>query len=127
MQENGMRPTATISSILQSAVCNPRFLCLAEIIVHEIQVPQNTPITQGTIGTPPILAGAQVTGTGAFQFSLTNIETASLTVLASTNFSLPLSNWVVVGAASNIGPGQFEFTSPPNTNDTQVFYTVRSP
>jgi len=48
-------------------------------------------------------------------------------VLATTNLSLPLSNWTVVGMASNTGPGQFQFTSQPTTNDSQLFYVVRSP
>jgi serine/threonine-protein kinase len=88
---------------------------------------QTIPITQGTIGTPPTLTAAQVLTNGVLQFSFTNSESASFTVLSSTNLSLPLSNWTVVGAASNIGSGQFQFTSQPITNAPKLFYTVRSP
>jgi hypothetical protein len=66
-------------------------------------------------------------GGNILQFGFSNTQTASLTVLATTNLSLPLSNWTVVGMASNTGPGQFQFTSQPTTNDSQLFYVVRSP
>jgi len=88
---------------------------------------QTIPITQGTIGTPSILTGAQTLGNGVLQFGFTNTESASLTVLSTTNVALPLSNWTVVGTALNIGPGQYQFISQPTTNDSQRFYTVRSP
>jgi sugar lactone lactonase YvrE len=88
---------------------------------------QNIPVTQGTIGTPPVLMGAQMIGGEVLQFSLTNTQTASLTVLSTTNMALPLSDWTVVGTATNTGPGQFQFTSQPTTNDSQRFYVVRSP
>ena len=85
------------------------------------------PITQGVIGTPPILTGAQILGDGVVQFVFSNNPSASFTVLSSTNLSLPLDNWAVVGTASNTAPGVFQFTSAPTTNDAQRFYSVRSP
>jgi hypothetical protein len=88
---------------------------------------QTIPVTQGTVGTPPMLTGVQMLGGNILQFGFSNTQTASLTVLATTNLSLPLSNWTVVGMASNTGPGQFQFTSQPTTNDSQLFYVVRSP
>jgi DNA-binding beta-propeller fold protein YncE len=88
---------------------------------------QTIPITQGFIGTPPSLSGAQMVGNGVLQFSFTNTPSASFTVLSSTNLSLPLSNWTVVGASIEISPGAFQFTSQPTTNDAQCFYGVRSP
>jgi hypothetical protein len=88
---------------------------------------QTIPITQGTIGTPPTLIGVQWLGGGVLQFGFTNSQSASLTVLSTTNLALPLSNWTVVGTATNMAPGQFQFTSQPTTNDQQRFYRVRSP
>jgi hypothetical protein len=88
---------------------------------------QSIPVTQEGLGTPPTLTGTQILGNGALQFDFTNIQDASLTVLSSTNLSMPLSNWTVVGTASNIGPGRFQFTSQPTTNDSQQFFSVRSP
>ena len=88
---------------------------------------QSIPITQGVIGTPPTLSGAKMLSNGVLQFAFTNTPGASFTVLSTTNLSLPFTNWTVVGPATNTAPGQFQFTSPPMTNDPQRFYGVRSP
>src|SRR5262249_29676537 len=79
-----------------------------------------------TASTPPKLTGVTMLPNGAFQFSFTN-QGASFTVLSATNVSLPLSNWTVVGAPSNVAPGVFQFTTSPATNDSQRFFRVRSP
>jgi hypothetical protein len=47
-------------------------------------------------------------------------------VLTTTNLSLPLSNWTVVGPAANIAPGLFQFSTGTTTNP-QGYYRVRSP
>jgi hypothetical protein len=47
--------------------------------------------------------------------------------VSTTNLSLPFTNWTVVGASTEISPGQFQFTSQPTANDPQRFYGVRSP
>ena len=66
-------------------------------------------------------------GDGVFQFSVTNLSGTSLTVLSTTNLTLPLTNWAVVGTATNIATGLFQFTSEPTTNDPQHFFRIRSP
>jgi DNA-binding beta-propeller fold protein YncE len=85
---------------------------------------QTIPVTQGA---PPTLIGAQMLGNGVFQFSFSNLARASFTVLSTTNLTLPLSNWTVVGAATNIGAGLYQFASEPRTNDPQRFFRTRSP
>ena len=50
----------------------------------------------------------------------------SFTVLTATNPSLPLSNWTVVGPATNPAPGLFQF-STDTTNNPQGYYRIRSP
>jgi len=87
---------------------------------------QTIPITQSYI-LPPLLTGGKILGNGAFQFGFSNSQTASFTVLSTTNLSLPVTNWTVLGALSNIAPGVFQFTGQPMTNGSQRFYTVRSP
>ncbi|MBI3881173.1 MAG: hypothetical protein HY301_14060 [Verrucomicrobia bacterium] len=49
------------------------------------------------------------------------------TMLAATDLFLPLSNWTVLGPATNIGPGLFQFADPAGTNGPTRFYRVRSP
>jgi sugar lactone lactonase YvrE len=94
---------------------------------HITLLGQTIPVTQGIIGTAPILTSAQMLGHGVLQFTFTNNPGASFTVLSATNLALPLSNWTVAGAASNTGSDVFQFTSQPTTNESQVFYSVRSP
>jgi DNA-binding beta-propeller fold protein YncE len=94
---------------------------------HITLLGQTISITQVVIGTPPTLTGARMLASGVLQFAFTNTPNASFTVLSSTNLSLPLSNWTVVGTATNTGGGQFQFTSQPTTNDPQRYYSVRSP
>jgi hypothetical protein len=49
------------------------------------------------------------------------------TVLGATNVALPLSNWTVLGAASEAPPGQYQFTDSQSTNNVRRFYRLRSP
>jgi len=69
----------------------------------------------------PVLTNARMLGNGVFQFCVRNAQSSSLTVLSTTNLWLPMSNWTVLGAPSNIAPGLFQFTSPPMTNDQQRY------
>jgi sugar lactone lactonase YvrE len=94
---------------------------------HVALLGETIPITQGVIGTPPTLTGGQMLSDGVFQFTFTNTPGAYFTVLSTTNLSLPLSQWTVAGTATNTAPTQFQFTSQPATNETQIFYGVRSP
>jgi len=64
---------------------------------------------------------------GAFQLVFTNIPGAVFTVSATTNISLPLSNWMVLNGVTEISPGQFQFTDLSATNGGQRFYCVHSP
>jgi hypothetical protein len=64
---------------------------------------------------------------GACQFSFTNTPGLGFTVLAATNLALPLSNWMVLGSATEVSPGQFQFTALQATNTPRCFYRVRSP
>jgi hypothetical protein len=64
---------------------------------------------------------------GAFQFTFTNSVGAVFGVLASTNLTLPLSNWIALGGVTETAPGQFQFTDLQATNAPQRFYRLRSP
>jgi hypothetical protein len=49
--------------------------------------------------------------------------------LATTNVTLPASNWTFLGFAAETPPGsgQFQFTDPGATNHPQRYYRVKSP
>ena len=76
---------------------------------------------------PIVLANAVRQANGAFQFNFTNTPGLTCTVLASTNPASPVANWSVLGAATEISPGQYQFTDLKAPNNPQCFYRVRSP
>jgi hypothetical protein len=59
---------------------------------------------------------------GRFQFSYTNTTSINPSVYASTN----LTNWLLIGAATQVGPGLYQFTDPA-TNLPRRFYQLRVP
>ena len=76
---------------------------------------------------PPILVNAKMLTNGVFQFGFTNANlTATFTVLSTTNLEIPLTNWTVIGTATNLSQGVLQFTDLHATNVAR-FYVVRSP
>jgi hypothetical protein len=74
------------------------------------------------------ITGCSLTAAGQFQFQFTCGVGTNCTVLCSTNLALPLSNWMPVGAVTNIAAGQYQFTDPgTKTNQRQRFYLLRQP
>ena len=49
------------------------------------------------------------------------------TDVATTNVTLPSSNWTVLGSATEISPSQFQLTDRAATNFPYRFYHIRSP
>jgi hypothetical protein len=78
------------------------------------------------VAVPSNLTGVRQ-GNGSFLLSFTNTPGASFTVLATTNISLSLSNWSVLGAATESPAGQFQFTDAQSAAHPGRFYRVRSP
>jgi hypothetical protein len=76
------------------------------------------------VPTAIVLRDAAMLPGGAFRFGFTNTPGAVFTALTTTNVSLPLSNWTALGPATEVSPGQFQFTDPQATNDPQRFYRV---
>ncbi len=82
------------------------------------------PVTQRAA---PVLTDVAMLNNGAFQFGFSNNQSASYTVWTTTNLSLPLTNWTLLGPPESNGSGQYQFTDPAATNDVQRFYRVTSP
>ncbi len=97
-------------------------------IAHITVFGKSVAVTQPSLPLlPPMIINPARMGAGTFQFSITNVDTnAPPTVLTSTNIALPLSNWTVLGAPSNIAPGLMQFTDT-NATDVKRFYDIRSP
>ncbi len=62
-----------------------------------------------------------------FHMSFTNAPGTHFTLLSTTNVSLAVSNWTVVGAFTEVSPGQFQIVDSGGTNHPFNFYRVRSP
>ena len=83
--------------------------------------------TASLIGTPTNVTPVLLDD-GSVQLSFTNQSAAPFTVLGSADISLPLSNWAELGPATEVLPGQFQFTDPQVTSSNATrFYRVRSP
>jgi hypothetical protein len=78
-------------------------------------------------GNPPRLINPVHGINGTFSFSFPYAAVADFTVLTSTNLALPLTQWTVLGPATQVTPGVYQFTDPGATNSPQRFYEVVSP
>ena len=74
---------------------------------------------------PPLLTSVRRINNG-FQFAFTNAPVLDFTALTSTNLSVPLTNWTVLGNVTETSLGQYQFTDTSATNSAQ-FYRVVSP
>jgi hypothetical protein len=114
--------TANIGPLSRTGAIN--VLGQTNILVTQAGV--TTTLTQSHIPLSVNL-NTKMLGNGSVQFAFTNSQGSSFTLVSSADLSLPLSNWTVVGAFSNIAPGEFQFTTPPGSNAPRCFYRVRSP
>src|SRR5205085_12512333 len=65
---------------------------------------------------------------GSVQLAFTNGSGSPFTVLGCADLSLPLTNWMELGPATEALPGQFQFTDPQVTSSNATrFYRIRSP
>jgi hypothetical protein len=84
--------------------------------------------TGAVVGVPATLDQMQVMGDGTFVIGFTNVSGAPFTVLSSTDVFAPVSEWTVLGQASEVLPGQFQYSDAQALNrDAVRFYRLRSP
>jgi hypothetical protein len=76
---------------------------------------------------PIVLEQATVLTDGSFQFGFTHLPGGSYSVLTSTNPALRIADWTALGSATEISPGQYQFTDANATNRPMCFYRVSSP
>ena len=74
-----------------------------------------------------VITSAAKLADGSFQLVYTNIPYGTNTVLASTDMTVPLTNWTALGSGVEVVPGQFQFIDPQATNLPQRFYRITSP
>jgi sugar lactone lactonase YvrE len=96
-------------------------------VAHIMLLGQAIPVVQVAFASPLILTALPTQGNGMFQLAFGAPQSSSFTVISTTNLSLPLTNWIIVGPASNIGTNLFQFTDTNLATDEQRYYYVRSP
>jgi len=64
---------------------------------------------------------------GSFQFDVAGNQGLSFKVLATTNVSLALTNWSLIGAMSELSPGLYRFIDTEATNNAQRYYRIFAP
>ena len=74
-----------------------------------------------------VLTHASKRPTGEFQFQFNNTPGLPFTAISGTNPAAPLADWTPVGPATEVLPGDYEFTDGTSTNGPPRFYRVRSP
>jgi len=84
-------------------------------------------LTFTTVAIPPPLLNNLAVTNGQFRFAFTNTAGQTFTVIAATTAMLPVTNWTLLGPATESPPGQFQFTDPQTTNYLERFYRVRWP
>lgn len=73
---------------------------------------QSITATQAGTAAATLTAPTRLPG-GSCQFGVTGTPRASYSVWFSTNALLPLSAWTAAGLATEVTPGQFQFTATP--------------
>jgi len=79
-------------------------------------------------GVPARIDQLQVLSNGTFILGFTNLIGAPFEVLSSTHPAAPVTHWTVLGRATEVFPGRFQYSDTQALNrDTVRFYRLRSP
>jgi hypothetical protein len=87
----------------------------------------NTLVIAPPAPAPITLGGSTILANGTFQLSFTNTPGASFSVLGSADPTVPVADWTVLGNATEVSPGQFQFIDLEATNEALQFYMISSP
>ena len=125
------QPWLTITGIADGVVIfslagntGPARVAHITLLGQTIPVSQAQPSVEATVARS---VRAQMLDNRLFRFVVSNVPDAHFSVFTTTNLTLPMVDWTVIGTSSNIGPNIFEFTCPSPAADTQRFYRIRSP
>ena len=117
----------TTNSFLSAPLIGfPPGYALVTVFVNGIPSPANIINISVPVPTTPRIATFAILSDGSFQFSFINRIGAQFSVLATTDLSLPLNNWMVLGGILETSPGQFTFTDSQAINNPHRFYIIRS-
>jgi len=74
----------------------------------------------------PVIGRVTMTSAGA-QLTVTNAPGVTFTVLGTTDLTMPVGSWDVLGPMTEIAPGQFQWTDPDYASYDFRFFSLRSP
>jgi uncharacterized delta-60 repeat protein len=77
------------------------------------------------LGEPALRLAIRHVSVGGLQLTFNYSGSNDFTVLSTTNLSLPASEWTVLGSATNIGAGMYQFTDRFEKSDPQLYYQLR--
>jgi hypothetical protein len=90
--------------------------------------PTYTSSTGSLTAVSPLVASVSAQPGGSFLISFTNASGAPFEILGSSDLSLDLPDWQILGLASEVLPGVYRFIDPqPADGMGGRFYRVRSP
>ena len=84
-------------------------------------------VSNGPPLSPIQLTSATLLPDGGFQVLFTNTPNKGFTALFTTDLTLPLSDWTVLGPVTESAPGQYQFTDLQAVDSPNRFYRVSSP
>lgn len=74
----------------------------------------------------PLFKTVAVSG-GSFVLSFDNVPGKTFSVFGSTNLVTPLANWTLLGTATEVSAGQYQFSDPTASGSPAKFYRVTAP
>ena len=80
----------------------------------------------GLVPSRPRLLQPEMGAGAATRLTFPGREGTRYEILAAPDPTLPLANWMVLGAASSVGPGLLEFIDQDASRHAKRFYRVRS-
>ncbi len=85
--------------------------------------------TNLTQAAAPTLGGVAYSANSGLSFGFTSApgDSAKFSVRATTNLTVPLSQWVDLGHPTELSFGNYQFTDAHAQTNAQTFYTVTSP
>lgn len=130
---NNGGPTPTMALLPGSPAANAGDPSIAPI-TDQMEQPRLTGgnLDLGAVQFQAGSAPATVTGVsfplpGQFQIQFVGNTGAGYSVLATTNLGLPLTNWTVLGVATQISGGLFQFNTSQPANSPQLYFRIRQP
>ena len=130
-----LTPPAPSATATTGSDINPGGIASFVVLQRDLTEPAAAVIDELRIGptwasvtalSPPsgaTLTGPTRVGNGIFQFAYTDSSGQSATIYASSN----LLNWSAIGTATQVSPGQYQFTDPAASSYTRRFYQLRWP